>query len=120
MFFFHLQLKDLLVRTINAFVSLFDEENHLKLPILKMELTFDDQHMQFYPPVGDLQEVILMVVKQITKTMQQVSGPVSYSPLFLSSWLCQAFVFPLVFSVSKSPLLFCSCLLYTSDAADES
>ena len=68
------QLKGLLVRTIEAFVSLFDEENHLKLPLLKMELTFDDQHMQFYPPVGDLEEVVLLVVKQITKTMQQVSG----------------------------------------------
>ena len=66
------QLKDLLVRTIDAYVSLFDDENHLKLPLLKMELTFDDQHMQFYPPVGDLEEVVLLVVKQICKTMQQV------------------------------------------------
>ncbi|KAL8620603.1 hypothetical protein ACOMHN_017884 [Nucella lapillus] len=66
------QLKGLLVRTIDAYVSLFEPENHLKLPLLKMELTFDDQQMQFYPPVGDLEEVALMVVKQITKTLQQV------------------------------------------------
>lgn len=66
------QLKDLLVRTINAYVSLFEHDNRLKLPLLKMELTFDDQKMQFYPLVGDLEEVVLFVVTQITKTMQQV------------------------------------------------
>ncbi|GFO33725.1 dynein heavy chain 12, axonemal-like, partial [Plakobranchus ocellatus] len=66
------QLKDLLVRTIDAYVSLFEPENHLELPVLKMELTFDDQKMQFYPPVEDLEETVLFVVSQICKTMQQV------------------------------------------------
>ncbi|GFS01672.1 dynein heavy chain 12, axonemal-like [Elysia marginata] len=66
------QLKDLLVRTIDSYVSLFEPENHLELPVLKMELTFDDQKMQFYPPVEDLEETVLFVVKQICKTMQQV------------------------------------------------
>nr|KAG5708500.1 hypothetical protein BaRGS_026227 [Batillaria attramentaria] len=65
------QLKGLLVRTIDAYVSLFEHDNRLKLPLLKMELTFDDQRMQFYPPVGDLEDVVLFVVTQITKTMQQ-------------------------------------------------
>lgn len=67
------QLKDLLLRTINAYLSLFEHDNRLKLPLLKMELTFDDQEMQFYPPVQDLEEAVLFVVTQITKTMQQVS-----------------------------------------------
>ncbi|XP_071083415.1 dynein axonemal heavy chain 12-like isoform X1 [Haliotis cracherodii] len=66
------QLKDLLVRTIDAFVDVFEPENHLLLPILKMELTFDDRKMQFYPPVEDLEETVLFVVTQITKTMQHV------------------------------------------------
>ncbi|XP_059163826.1 dynein axonemal heavy chain 12-like isoform X1 [Physella acuta] len=66
------QLKDLLVRTLDAYTSLFEPENHLLLPILKMELTFDDQTMQFYPPVEDLEETILFVLTQICKTMQQV------------------------------------------------
>ncbi|PVD24358.1 hypothetical protein C0Q70_14839 [Pomacea canaliculata] len=66
------QLKDLLLRTINAYLSLFEHDNRLKLPLLKMELTFDDQEMQFYPPVQDLEEAVLFVVTQITKTMQQV------------------------------------------------
>ena len=67
------QLKDLLVRTIDSYVNLFMQENHLQLPILKMELTFDDEKMQFYPPVEDLEEVVLFVIKQICKTMQHVS-----------------------------------------------
>ena len=67
-----LQLKDLLVRTIEAYTDLFKEENHLQLPLMKMELTFDDQKMQFYPPIGDLDETVLFVVKQICKSMQQV------------------------------------------------
>lgn len=43
-----------------------------KLPLLKMELTFDDEKMEFYPPSQDLEETVLFVVKQICKTMQQV------------------------------------------------
>lgn len=72
MFEWRPQLKDLLVRTLDAYTSLFEPENHLLLPILKMELTFDDQKMQFYPPVEDLEETILFVLNQICKTMQQV------------------------------------------------
>lgn len=65
-------MKNLLVRTIYAFVDLFDPEDKQRLPVLKMELTFDDQKMQFYPPKEDLEETVLFVVKQITKAMQQV------------------------------------------------
>ncbi|CAG5115752.1 unnamed protein product, partial [Candidula unifasciata] len=65
------QLKDLLVRTIDSYTSIFEPENHLHLPILKMELIFDEEKMQFYPPVSDLEETVLFVVTQICKTMQQ-------------------------------------------------
>jgi len=61
-----------LVRTIEAFVDLFDPNDKTHLPQLKMELTFDDQKMQFYPPKEDLEETVLFVVSQICKTMQQV------------------------------------------------
>ena len=37
-----------------------------------MELTFDDEKMEFYPPSPDLEETVLFVVKQICKSMQQV------------------------------------------------
>lgn len=69
---FILQLKDLLVRTIEAWVNLFDPENKEHLPILKMELTFDDEKMQFYPPYEDLEETVIHVMTAITKTLQQV------------------------------------------------
>lgn len=67
-----LQLKDLIVRSINAYVDLFDEADHRYLPILKMELTFDDEKMQFYPLKEDLEETVLYVVEQICKSMQQL------------------------------------------------
>ncbi|KAK6177269.1 hypothetical protein SNE40_015399 [Patella caerulea] len=73
------QLKSLLVRTIDSFVQLFEEENRLNLPILKMELTFDDDKMQFYPPSEDLEETVLFIISRITKTMQSVPT--------ISSWL---------------------------------
>lgn len=66
------QLKDLLVRTIEAWVNLFDEVNRQHLPILKMELIFDDNKMQFYPGYEDLEELVLFVVDEVTHTLQQV------------------------------------------------
>ncbi|XP_063405511.1 dynein axonemal heavy chain 12-like isoform X3 [Mytilus trossulus] len=66
------QLKDLIVRSINTYVDLFDEADHRYLPILKMELTFDDEKMQFYPLKEDLEETVLYVVEQICKSMQQL------------------------------------------------
>ena len=40
-------------------------ENNKKLPTLKMELTFDDEKMQFYPPYQDLQELITLLITQV-------------------------------------------------------
>ena len=57
---------------MDAYTSLFDLEDKSKLPLLKMELTFDDEKMEFYPPSSDLEETVLFVIKQICKTMQQV------------------------------------------------
>ena len=66
------QLKDLLVRTIESWVNLFDESNRGNLPMLKMELIFDDDKMQFYPTYEDLEELILFVTEQITHSLQNV------------------------------------------------
>ncbi|XP_029642789.1 dynein heavy chain 12, axonemal-like isoform X2 [Octopus sinensis] len=66
------QLKDILVRTINDWISLFDEDNLKYLPLLKMELTFDDEKMQFYPPSGDLEESLIYVVETICNTLQKI------------------------------------------------
>ena len=54
------------------FVELFDEGNHERLPLLKMELIYEDDKMQFYPPYEDLEETVLAVVDQITNTLQSV------------------------------------------------
>ena len=60
------------MRTIEAWVNLFDEANRQNLPILKMELIFDDHKMQFYPAYEDLEELVLFVMEEITNTLQQV------------------------------------------------
>nr|XP_027777371.1 dynein heavy chain 12, axonemal [Marmota flaviventris] len=66
------QLKDLLVRTVKAFVELFDSENQQRLPIFKMELTFDEDKMEFYPTFQDLEDVVLSVVERIAETLQNI------------------------------------------------
>ena len=67
------QLKGLLTRSIEGWVDLFDEANISHLPILKMELVFDESKMQFYPPFFDLDELVLFIVDQIASTCQSVS-----------------------------------------------
>lgn len=42
------------------------------LPVFKMELTYDNDKMEFYPYYSDLEECLLFMVKQLTKTMQSV------------------------------------------------
>ena len=69
---FFLQLKNLLVRNIEAWVNLFDESNKELLPLLRMELTFDDEMMQFYPMYNELEELVLFVVEQLTGSLQSV------------------------------------------------
>ena len=73
----------MLVRSIEGWVDLFDEGNMEKLPILKMELVFDDNKMQFYPSFDDLEELVLFVVDEITRTLQSVSK------LGMNFWFCQ-------------------------------
>lgn len=66
------QLKKLIARSIEAWVELFDMEDKQNLPIFKMELTYDNDKMEFYPYYSDLEECLLFVVLQLTKTMQSV------------------------------------------------
>uniref|UniRef100_A0A8C9MJV2 Dynein axonemal heavy chain 12 n=1 Tax=Serinus canaria TaxID=9135 RepID=A0A8C9MJV2_SERCA len=64
------QLKELLQRTTEAFVKLFDPEDKRRLPIFKMDLNFDENRMEFYPSLQDLEEAILFVVDCIGQTLQ--------------------------------------------------
>ncbi|NWW36321.1 DYH12 protein, partial [Panurus biarmicus] len=66
------QLKELLQRTTEVFVKLFDPEDRSHLPLFKMDLTFDENRMEFYPSLQDLEEGILFVVDCIGQTLQNV------------------------------------------------
>uniref|UniRef100_A0A8C0K181 Dynein axonemal heavy chain 12 n=1 Tax=Canis lupus dingo TaxID=286419 RepID=A0A8C0K181_CANLU len=66
------QLKDFLKRTVEGFVKLFDREDQQGLPIFKMELTFDDDKMEFYPTFQDLEDIVLGLVERITEALQNV------------------------------------------------
>ncbi|XP_052045898.1 dynein axonemal heavy chain 12 [Apodemus sylvaticus] len=66
------QLKDLLWRTVEEFVTLFDSKYVTRLPIFKMELTFDDDKMEFYPTFQDLEDVVLGLIERISETLQTV------------------------------------------------
>uniref|UniRef100_A0A2R9AUL9 Dynein axonemal heavy chain 12 n=1 Tax=Pan paniscus TaxID=9597 RepID=A0A2R9AUL9_PANPA len=66
------QLKDLLRRTVEGFVKLFDPKDQQRLPIFKIELTFDDDKMEFYPTFQDLEDNVLSLVEQIAEALQNV------------------------------------------------
>ncbi len=51
---------------------MFDQNNKNTLPVVKMELTYHDKEMQFYPSYNDLEELVLFVIDQITHTLQNV------------------------------------------------
>ncbi|NXG57074.1 DYH12 protein, partial [Hemiprocne comata] len=66
------QLKELLRRTVEAFVKHFDPEDGNCLPLFKMELTLDENKMEFYPSLQDFEEAILFVVNRIGQTLQNI------------------------------------------------
>lgn len=57
-------------RSVEDFVSLFDPRNVYQLPLFRMDLTFDDEKMEFYPSFQDLEESVLEILNLITNTMQ--------------------------------------------------
>ncbi|RMX38335.1 hypothetical protein pdam_00005508 [Pocillopora damicornis] len=66
------QLKDLINRTITAWTDLFHKDKSC-LPLFKMELILDDDdHMQFYPALGDVEAAVLHVISTVAGTMQHV------------------------------------------------
>jgi dynein heavy chain len=71
------QLKDILLRTIQAWCDVLKPENHLNVPIIRMELTFDDNKMQFYPMVSSISDLLNTVVEKIANSIpgiQTVKG----------------------------------------------
>lgn len=66
------QLKDLLLRTIHAWCDILKPENHLNVPVIRMELTFDDQKMQFYPSVTTIRDLLFTIVEKIATALPNV------------------------------------------------
>ena len=63
------------MRTLKKFTLLFDEKDATRLPLFKMELILDDDdNIQFYPMLEDLEDSILSVVNSITGTLQNVQS----------------------------------------------
>ncbi|MCI4387417.1 hypothetical protein PGIGA_G00073950 [Pangasianodon gigas] len=76
------QLKALIERNVEAYVSLFEPLNKEKLPLFRMDLTFDDEKMDFYPSFQDLEEAVLEIFNSIINTLQKVQT--------VQSWLDEA------------------------------
>ncbi|XP_023257599.1 dynein heavy chain 12, axonemal [Seriola lalandi dorsalis] len=76
------QLKSLLQKSVEEFVSLFDPSHHHRLPLFRMALTFDDEKMEIYPTLQDLEAAVFEILNAITNTMQKVQT--------VQSWLTQA------------------------------
>lgn len=57
-------------RTVEAYVKLFDLQDQRCLPLFKMDLTFDDEKMDFYPSFQDLEDAILHIITLIAQSLQ--------------------------------------------------
>uniref|UniRef100_A0A8C4EB11 Dynein axonemal heavy chain 12 n=1 Tax=Dicentrarchus labrax TaxID=13489 RepID=A0A8C4EB11_DICLA len=75
------QLKSLLQTSVEEFVNLFDPSNRHLLPVFRMALTFDDEKMEIYPTLQDLEAAVFEILNAITNTLQRVQT--------VQSWLTQ-------------------------------
>ncbi|XP_054243607.1 dynein axonemal heavy chain 12 [Indicator indicator] len=66
------QVKELLTRTVEGFVKLFDSEDRSCLPLFNMTLILDENNWEFYPSFQELEEAILFVVDRIGQTLQNI------------------------------------------------
>ncbi|XP_074537088.1 dynein axonemal heavy chain 12 [Halichoeres trimaculatus] len=76
------QLKSMLHRSMEEFVSLFDPNSGHSLPVFRMALTFDDEKMEIYPTLQDLEASVFDILNAITHTLQRVQT--------VQSWLTQS------------------------------
>ncbi|KAF3860593.1 hypothetical protein F7725_000848 [Dissostichus mawsoni] len=71
------QLKSLLQSSIEELVNHFDPSNGQRLPLFRMALTFDDEKMEIYPTLQDLEAAILEIVNAISNTLQVRLCPIA-------------------------------------------
>lgn len=60
----------MLQTSVEEFVNLFDPSNRRCLPLFRMALTFDDEKMEIYPTLQDLEAAVLGIFNAITNTLQ--------------------------------------------------
>ena len=84
------QLKTMILRTLDAYVDLFDEDHYHQVPLIKMELILDDDDcIQFYPGLDELENVITGGVKTILCTLQKIpTVQVRIKFNFVSACIC--------------------------------
>ena len=58
---------------IFAWCDILKPENRANTPIIRMELTFDDNKMQFYPQVNHVRDLLISVVEKIAVSLPSVS-----------------------------------------------
>ncbi|TSM04870.1 Dynein heavy chain 7, axonemal [Bagarius yarrelli] len=76
------QLRALIERSVEEFVSLFEPLGKQKLPLFKVHLTFDDEKMDSYPTFHDLEGTVLEILNLIMSTLQNIQS--------IQSWLDEA------------------------------
>lgn len=64
------QLKSLLQSSVEEFVSIFDPVEYHRVPLFQMALTFDDEKIEIYPTLQDLEAAVLEILTTITTTLQ--------------------------------------------------
>lgn len=69
-FLFPPQLKSLLQTSVEKFVSIFDPVEYHRVPLFQMALTFDDEKIEIYPTLQDLEAAVLEILTTITTTLQ--------------------------------------------------
>lgn len=60
----------MLQANVEKFVSIFDPTNHHCLPVFRIALTFDDEKMEIYPTLQDLEDSLLNILNAIANTLQ--------------------------------------------------
>lgn len=70
LFLFPPQLKSLLQSSVEEFVSIFDPVEYHRVPLFQMALTFDDEKIEIYPTLQDLEAAVLEILTTITTTLQ--------------------------------------------------
>ncbi|XP_062520798.1 dynein axonemal heavy chain 12-like isoform X2 [Corticium candelabrum] len=65
-----IQLQRLIIHSFTSWIDLFKDIH--TTPVFKLQLVLDENQMQFYPSLDDLEDIIVFVVTTITTSLQKV------------------------------------------------